>query len=499
MHSPHTNPASSRESWYEGSNSLLEAIVHSSEDAIIAKDLDGTVISWNPAATRMFGYLPEEMIGQSILRIIPPHLHHEERTILAKLRAGEQIAHYETVRATKDGRQILVSLTISPVRNRQGVVVGISKIARDITEQKQLDIARYWLAAIVESADDAILSKDLDGTITSWNRAAQQIFGYTEQEMVGASVLKLIPEELYPEETIILGKIRSGEKIDHYETTRVTRTGERLNVSLTISPLRDSKGKIIGASKILRNITEQRRMEQSLIKAEKLAAGGRMAATIAHEINNPLEAVLNLIYLARSNSPDAQVKAYLQSAENELERLANIAKQTLGFYRDQASAVKVSLPGLVGDALKIYDAKLKAAGIRLETRFAPTRDIVVKKGEIMQVIANLITNATHAMPDGGRLLAAVEDSSLDGRDALQLTIEDSGVGIRQEHLERVFEPFYTTRALTGTGIGLWVVKQFINGHAGKIDVESSTDPASHGTKIVILLPFENPYSEDRAA
>ena len=478
---------------------MLEAIVQSSDAAIISMDREGKVLSWNPAAPRLFGYAPQEMIGQPILKIIPPHLHHEERTILAKLRSGEQISHYETVRVRKDGTQIVVSLTISPVRDSAGTVIGVSKIARDITEHKQLDIARFWLAAIVESADDAILSKDLNGIITSWNRAAQRIFGYTEEEMVGASVLKLIPPELHPEEAVILSKIRAGEKIDHYETTRVTKSGKRLSVSLTISPLRDSRGKIIGASKILRDITTQRQMEQSLMRAEKLASGGRMAATIAHEINNPLEAVLNLIYLSRTGSADPEVQGYLQSAETELERLAEIAKQTLGFYREHASPTTVSLPTLVGDTLRIYGTKLRAAGIRTETRFTATRDIVVKKGEIMQVIANLISNATHAMPSGGTLMAAVDDASLEGREAIQFTIQDSGVGIQQDHLDRVFEPFYTTRATTGTGIGLWVVKQFIEGHAGTIDVHSSTDPESHGTRVTILLPVENPYSGDRAA
>lgn len=487
------------DSSFEGSASLLEAIVHSSDDAIIAKDLNGIVMSWNPAATRIFGYEPEEMIGQSILRLIPPHLQFEEDAILAKLRAGEQLTHYETVRVRKDGGEVIVSLTISPVRNSQGKVVGISKIARDITDQKALDLARFWLAAIVESADDAILSKDLNGIITSWNRAASRIFGYSEEEIVGSPVLKLIPEDLHPEEAVILDKIRKGEKIDHYETVRVTKSGRRLNVSLTISPLRDSSGKIIGASKILRDITEQRRLEESLMHAEKLAAGGRMAATIAHEINNPLEAVLNLIYLARSNSHNPEIQGYLQAAEGELGRLAIIAKQTLGFYREQNSPVLVSLPSLVGDALRIYDPKLKAAGIHPLTSFAATRPITVKKGEILQVLSNIITNATHAMPAGGTLKAAVENASLDGREALLLSIEDSGVGIQSDNLPHVFEPFYTTRISNGTGIGLWVVKQFIEGHAGRIEVQSSTDPVGHGTKVIILLPFDNPYSGSKVA
>ncbi len=227
----------------EGPASLLEAIVRSSEDAIIAKNLDGIVTSWNPAATRIFGYQPEEIIGQSILKLIPPHLQHEEPFILGKVRAGEQIAHFETERVRKDGRFIFVSLTISPVRDSQGTVIGVSKIARDITEQRQMDITRVRLAAIVESADDAILSKDLNGKITSWNHAAERTFGYREEEILGASILTLVPKELHPEEAVILGKIREGERIDHYETVRLTKDGRRLNVSLTISPLRNALGR----------------------------------------------------------------------------------------------------------------------------------------------------------------------------------------------------------------------------------------------------------------
>jgi PAS domain S-box-containing protein len=482
----------------EGRTSLLEAIVQSSEDAIISKNLDGIVTSWNPAAARIFGYRPEEMIGQSILKLIPPHLHHQEPFILGKLRAGEQIAHFETERVSKEGRRVFVLLTISPVRDASGIVIGVSKIARDITDQKQMEIARSRLAAIVESADDAILSKDLNGIITSWNGAATRTFGYTEEEMVGASILTLVPQELHPEEAGILGKIRAGERIEHYETVRLTKDKRRLNVSLTISPLRDSSGAVVGASKVLRDITQRKRMEQSLIQAEKLTASARMAASIAHEINNPLEAVLNLIYLARSNSSTPEVKAYLNTAENELVRLSHIAKQTLGFYREQNSAVTVRLTDLVGDVIKIYGSKLKAAGIEVETRFESTRSIMVRKGELVQVISNLVTNAMYAMSPGGTLRVAIEEGSCNGREALVLSIGDDGQGIPAENLQQIFEPFFTTRGSIGTGIGLWVAKQFIAGHSGTIEVESSTETASHGTKFRIYLPFENAYSRELA-
>jgi PAS domain S-box-containing protein len=488
------NPAS--DLGVEGPASLLEAIVHSSEDAIIAKNLDGIVTSWNPAATRIFGYQPEEIIGQSILKLIPSNLAHQEPFILSKVRAGEQIAHFETERVRKDGRKIFVSLTISPVRDSHENVIGVSKIARDITERRQMEIARARLAAIVESADDAILSKDLNGVITSWNQAAERTFGYSEDEMVGASILTLVPKELHPEEAMILRRIRAGERIEHYETVRLTKDGRRLNVSLTISPLRDASGQVVGASKVLRDVTQRKRMEQSLMQAEKLSASGRMAASIAHEINNPLEAVLNLIYLARSNSSDSEVISYLTTAESELVRLSHIAKQTLGFYREQNSAAMVSLTELVGEVLKIYSSKLREAGVRVETCFASVREVVVRKGELMQVISNLVTNAMYAMNPGGTLRVRTEDRVCDGREAIVLSIEDNGRGIPAENLPRVFEPFFTTRGSIGTGIGLWVAKQFITGHSGTIEVESRTDAASHGTTFRISLPLENAYAGD---
>jgi PAS domain S-box-containing protein len=490
------NPAS--DFGVEGPASLLEAIVHSSEDAIIAKNLDGIVTSWNPAATRIFGYQPEEIIGQSILKLIPRHLEHQEPFILGKVRAGEQIAHFETERVRKDGRTIFVSLTISPVRDSHENVIGVSKIARDITERRQMEIARARLAAIVESADDAILSKDLNGIITSWNQAAERTFGYGEEEMLGASILTLVPLELHPEEAMILRRIRAGERIEHYETIRVAKDGRRLNVSLSISPLRDASGQVVGASKVLRDVTQRKRMEQSLMQAEKLSASGRMAASIAHEINNPLEAVLNLIYLARSNSSDAEVMSYLNTAESELVRLSHIAKQTLGFYREQNSAAMVSLTELVGEVLKIYGSKLREAGVKVETCFASGREVVVRKGELMQVISNLVTNAIYAMNPGGTLRVATEEGICERRQAMVLTIEDNGHGIPAENLQRVFEPFFTTRGSIGTGIGLWVAKQFIAGHSGTIEVESSSDAVSHGTKFRIALPLDNAYTRDVA-
>src|ERR1700735_238298 len=198
----------------------LAAIIDSSDDPIISKDLNGTIISRNQAAARLFGYEANEIVGQSILRLIPIELHPEEEMILGKLRAGQRIDHYETMRVKKSGEKIAVSVSISPIRDETGKVIGASKVARDISDRKRNDETRFRLAAIVDSADDAIISKDLNGIVRTWNQGDQQILGYTAEEMIGQSIRRIIPDERQYEEDEILQKLRAGERIDHYETVR---------------------------------------------------------------------------------------------------------------------------------------------------------------------------------------------------------------------------------------------------------------------------------------
>ncbi|MCU1252262.1 MAG: sensor signal transduction histidine kinase [Edaphobacter sp.] len=372
---------------------------------------------------------------------------------------------------------------------------------RDITELKRGEEALRdsskrlgELAAIVESSDDVILSKDLNGIITSWNTAATRVFGYSAEEMIGSSILKLIPEHLHSDEKTIIEKIRAGKRVEHFETVRITKSGQLIDVSLTVSPVRDELGRVIGASKILRDISGRKRIERSLLQAEKIAATGRMAATIAHEINNPLEAVMNLLYLLRPMITDPAGINYLSSAEDELGRVSHIAKQTLGYYREHASASNASLTEIALHAITIYEPRCKAAGIEIRTALDSSRKIVLRRGEMMQVISNLIANSIYAMPKGGVLSIAVKDAE-GPPDGIVLTIKDNGVGIAAEHLPKVFDAFFTTRGTVGTGIGLFVAKQFVNGHGGQIEIESRKDAENHGTTIRIFLPMATAYDE----
>jgi len=353
-------------------------------------------------------------------------------------------------------------------------------------------------AAIVESSDDAIISKDLNGVITSWNAAACRILGYNPEEIIGKSILTLIPEELHSDEPVILSRIRAGQRIEHFETVRRTKSGDLLDVSLSISPIKDRNGTIIGASKILRDISARKRIENSLIQAEKIAATGRMAATIAHEINNPLEAVLNLLYLLRQQVDTQEGKTYLSTAEIELTRVAHIAKQTLGYYREHASAVSLSVSQLAEHALSVYSPRCAAYNISIERHLDSSTKLTVRRGEMMQVISNLIANAIYAMPDGGRLTVSVFDCEKPGP-GVCLLIEDNGVGIPQDNIDKVFDAFFTTRLTVGTGIGLFVARQFVEGHGGRITLESSVDPKTHGTKVTVFLPLHTAYEETAEA
>jgi PAS domain S-box-containing protein len=474
----------------------LAAIVASSDEPIISKDLNGIITSWNEAAERIFGYKSSEMIGQSILQLIPPELHHEEDEILGKLRAGKRIDHYETTRMRRNGERFPVSVTISPIEDDSGRVIGASKIARDISDRKRADEIRFRLAAIVDSAEDAIISKDLNGVVTTWNDGARRTFGYSDKEMIGQPILRLIPTELHYEEDEILRKLRAGERIDHYETRRTRKDGSTVEVSVTISPIRDESGRIIGASKIARDISDRKRMERHLLQAEKIAATGRMAAAVAHEINNPLEAVMNLIFLARQNSPaSGKAYLYLTTAEEELGRVSHIARQTLGYYRDSSSPTEVYLHDLIENVLTIYRSRLLSWQVSVDTQFNDLQKVLVSKGEFIQIFSNLITNAVDAMADGGSLHVSARTLMSAAGDGIQIIIRDTGVGIKREHLEKIFEPFFTTKGDLGTGIGLWVTKQLIEKRGGRIWIASNTEPGKSGTAVTLFVPFATPAAQ----
>ncbi len=364
------------------------------------------------------------------------------------------------------------------------------KLAAEVP--KQLD-PRLHLAAIVATADDAIVSKDLNGVVTSWNEGAFHMFGYTAEEMIGQPIFRIIPDELHYEEEEILRTLRAGRRIDHFETIRRKKNGDAVEVSVTISPVRDDAGNLVGASKIARDISDRKRVERLLIQSEKIAATGRMAAAVAHEINNPLESLMNLVYLARQNSsPEGKAYKFLTTAEEELERVSHIARQTLGFYQDSNAPREIYLHDLLESVLTVYRSKMLTAGISVDTQFNDLQKVSVSRGEMLQVFSNVIVNAIDAMPEGGLLQIALRKLITSNGSGIQSVIRDNGTGIKPEHLDKVFEPFFTTKGQTGTGIGLWVAKQLLEKRGCQISITSSTEKDNSGTTITIFIPLSVP-------
>jgi PAS domain S-box-containing protein len=297
---------------------MLAALVESSQDAIVAKDLNGTILSWNRAAERVFGYSEEEVIGLPITILLPKERMAEEGEILAAVRRGERIDHFETQRICKDGRRIDVSLSVSPIKDSSGSIVGIAKNARDITAARRGHRAQATLAAIVESSDDAIVSKTLDGIIRTWNAGAVRMFGYTADEVVGRSITILLPPERLSKEQTIVATLLRGDRIDHFETERIAKDGRRLQVSLSVSPIRDAAGSVVGAAKIARDITSRRALERErdeLLARERTARADAEAisrskdaflATISHELRTPLSPILTWTRLLQQGRLDKE-------------------------------------------------------------------------------------------------------------------------------------------------------------------------------------------------
>jgi PAS domain S-box-containing protein len=470
----------------EGAKAVLSAVVESADDAIISKDLDGTVTSWNPAAERMYGFTAAEMVGSSVTRIIPPELHGEEASILASVREGRRIDHYETVRLRRDGRRFHVSITVSPVRDGSGRVVGASKVARDIGFQREAERTQGILAAIVRSSDDAIISKNLDGVVTSWNPAAERLYGFSSAEMVGQPITRLIPPELRQEEDYILGEIGEGRRLTHFETQRLRKDGTRIHVSLTVSPVRSAAGAVIGASKIARDITAQKEAQKR--KDEFLAV-------LAHELRNPLAPIRTTLALVRDGAlVGPQRERALEIADRQMSHLTRLLEDLLDVSRLATGRVELKKERL--DLAKVAAQSAEAARPYLLARHHTFRVeisdtplwIEADTVRIHQVINNLLTNAAKYTDPGGEVVMTV--GRKDG--VAFVRVSDTGIGFTPEMKRRLFMLFAQEKAAAGRtsgglGIGLALVREFVERHGGA--VEASSPGLGQGSEFAVTLPL----------
>jgi PAS domain S-box-containing protein len=482
----------------------LAAIVQSSDDPIISKDLNGIVTSWNPAAERLFGYSAKEIVGRSIATIIPASRLDEETYILDRIRAGLSVEHFETVRQTKDGELIDISITVSPIRNAAGKLIGASKIARDIRERKQSDIAALRLGAIVESSDDAIVSKDLNGIVMSWNIAAERMFGFTADEMIGQSITRVIPPERLGEEAYVLGRIREGLRVEHFETIRHDKWGRPINISLTVSPIRASNGRVIGASKIARDITKHKLLLDAQREAQareeaarrhvleienrRVQEGSRLkgefVANMSHELRTPLNSIIGFAEMMADERLGPMPPKYagfssliLKSAGHLLQLINDIldlAKVESG--KIDLKPERVQLAAVVEDVASIAGGLARQRHIRIETAVAQDiGDVHLDPNRLKQVLYNYLSNAIKFSHEHGRIEVRVR---ADGADHFSIEVEDWGIGIKEEDLNRLFVEFQQLDASMakhhkGTGLGLALTKRIVEAQSGSVGVRAA--------------------------
>jgi PAS domain S-box-containing protein len=487
-------------------------------DAMVAVDHEGTIVQLNPQTQELFGYHRDELLGQKIEVLVPERYrtgHHQFRKHFA---AAPQIrrmgAGLDLYGRRRDGSEFPVEISLSPVNTEKGPIV-LSAI-RDISDQKriqselrraneelsrsttqQIGAYRGRLASIVDSSDDAIISKDLQGVITSWNEGAERLYGYSSQQAVGQPIAMLAPPDRADEVMTILDRIRRGERVQAFESIRVTKDGRRLHVSLTVSPIREADGRVVGASVIGRDITAQKRAEDHLRQAQKMDAIGRLAGGLAHDFNNIL-GIINACTELLSPHVSGEPAEYATNIRKAVDRGASLTRQLLAFTKQRGVQPQVLdlnerlkettrlLRPLMGDDVEIVVAPKSSAAF-----------IEADMGQLDQILVNLAVNARDAMPRGGRFILETNSVRLDDVYTSQhaplqpgsyvmLAVSDTGSGMDPETVTHIFEPFFTTKDVgKGTGLGLATVYGIVQQSRGHVWVYS--EPA-HGTTFKIYFP-----------
>jgi PAS domain S-box-containing protein len=475
--------------------SELGAIVDSATDAVISKDLEGTILSWNRSAERIYGYSADEAIGRPVSILLPPDRPNEVVAIIDRLRAGERVDQFETTRVRKDGVMIDVSLTISPITDLRGAVVGVATIARDITGLKESTTQMQRLAAIVAASDDAITSRGPDGVILSWNAAAERLFGYSAEEMIGRS-----DDLMQPEDRLNMQEIRQrlhrGERQQSYETKARAKDGSEVLISVSSSPIRDGDGELVGVASVMRDITEQRRLEDHLRQSQKMEAIGSLAGGVAHDFNNVLTVIRTASEAVLAELDEGALRDKVRQIDLAAEHATTLTRQLLAFSRQQVlDPEPIDLNAVVTATCEMA-ARLVGEQVQIDLQLGAALPAVeMDRGQFQQVILNLSVNARDAMPDGGVLRIRTAAVQIDetyvaahlevppGHYVL-LELTDSGVGMDEQTRDRVFDPFFTTKP-EGTGLGLATVYGIVKQSGGQIFVYS--EPGI-GTTFRIYLP-----------
>jgi two-component system, chemotaxis family, CheB/CheR fusion protein len=469
-------------------------------------DADGLITYFNKRAVELWGREPklndpgDRFCGSfKIFRTDGSPMPHNQCWMALALRNRKAYNGFEILIERPDGSRWLALAYANPFLDERGQVVGAVNILVDFSDRRKAELTRAHLAAIVDSSNDAIISKNLDGVIQSWNAAAERLFGYTAEQAVGRHISFLIPADRPDEEDRILSRLRSGERIDHFDTVRVRSDGQRLDVSLTISPIRDDAGRIVGASKIARDISDRKRSEKeiySLLTRLKEAdrCKDEFLATLAHELRGPiapLSAILEMMKRGIGNGELAQVR---ETMERQLGQMVRLVDDLLDLSRIRSNKVdlrkeRVELAPVIRQAVEVCRPLAQDAGQKLVIDLPPQAIFLhADAARLAQVFSNLLNNACKYTNEGGsiRLTAELQDGDVVVR------VKDSGIGIPGDKLAHVFEMFMqvqppSERSRGGLGIGLTLVKRLVEMHGGS--VTASSEGPGQGSEFTVRLPM----------
>jgi len=467
----------------------LEVLVDTAAIAMHRVGPDGAILWANDAELHMLGYAREEYVGHHIAEF------HADPTVaadmLARLGHGERLREFPAWMRCKDGSRKSVLIDSSTLWD-DGRFVHTQCFTRDVTERALAEEARALLAAIVEASDDAVVSKTLEGVVTSWNAAAARIFGYSVAEMVGSPIETIIPTDRLEEEQDILRRLRRGERIEHFDTVRRAKDGHLIDVSLTISPVKDESGRIIGASKIARDITDRKRVEAERDEANRRK--DEFIAILAHELRNPLAPVRNAARYLRLRGVAPDLRRPVEMIERQVAQMSRLIDDLLDVSRITRGMLdlrreRVACGEIIEAALDACRDEIQAKGQQLRVRMpAESVELEADRERLVQVLCNLIGNAAKYTPTRGTIELSVAATA---NGSLTISVKDDGVGIPPAKLTEIFDLFARVdNALErqgGLGIGLTLVRQLVELHGGTIEARS--EGIGHGSEFILNLPI----------
>ncbi len=414
-----------------------------------------------------------------------------------RLRGSLKEVALDLVRPTGERVPVLASANLH--RNAKGEPTGIRLTVFEASERRlyenellQSRNRAERMAEVVQNATDAVVGLSPDGIIQSWNDGAEKMFGFGHTEVTGRELAEVIlSEQRHDDLRSALGMLQRGESVTR-DTVGQHKKGGSIDLSLNLTPHMEAPGTLVAFSAIVRDISSRKLTEKALLQSEKLASVGRLASSIAHEINNPLESITNLLYILDTMATDPEIKGYVNAAQDEVARVSQIATHTLRFHRQSTKQTSLNVEDLFQSTLVLYRARLLNANIVPTIDRSDGAPLFCFEGELRQVMANLVGNAFDAMRTGGRLRLRSRRATLwkSGERGLRLTIADTGTGMTTETLDRLFEPFFSTKGIGGTGLGLWITQGLVEKNRGTICVRSSVRSGTTGT--VFCLSFAQP-------